>query len=228
MTIALAPANPVAVPPILPSGGESRFLLKPITWAGYLRLLEEVGDDGPRMAFLDGMVELMAPDFLHEDSTYVLGRMISDLIVELRMPARCLGSATFTRESVERGVEADQCYYLSNLDRLRGHKKGNLDLLPPPDLAVEVEITSSLLNKLKLYSGLGVPEIWGHDGTNLTILLLQKDGSYLTSDRSRAFPFLPLAAFRDQLARFDVENTAEATIAYREWLRAVVVPLYRA
>ncbi len=228
MTTAISAREPIATPSALPVGGESRFLLKPISWAGYLQLLDEVGNDGPRMAYLDGMVKLIAPDFLHEDWTFTIGRMISDLLVGLGIPARALRSSTFTRASVAKGIEADECFYLTKLEQLRGHKKGNLDILPPPDLMLEVEITSPLINKLKLYSGLGVPELWRHDGRQLTILLLQTDGSYQPSEQSRAFPFLPIAAFHDQLARFDPDEVIESTIAYREWVRDVVLPLYQA
>ena len=228
MTIAATVAESVALPTAEPAGGESRFLLRPMTWQGYLRLLDEVGNAGPRMAYLDGMVELMAPDFLHEDLSYVLGRMVTDLVVGLQIPARGLRSSTFTKESLERGVEPDECFYLTDLYRLTGQKKGNLDILPPPDLVVEVEITSSLLDKLRLYSGLGVPEIWRYDGRQFTILLLGADGNYLASERSRAFPWLPLAGFVQQLAAFDPTRETEWNIRFRDWVRDVVTPLYRA
>ena len=207
--------------------GESRFLIHGLNWTKYEQLLELLGDDGPRMAYLDGVVELMAPDFLHEDSTYILGRMVTDLVVGLGISARGLRSSTFTRQSVEGGVEPDECFYLTNIDQLRGHKKGNLDVLPPPDLVVEVEITSSLLDKLKLYAGLEVPEIWRYDGTDLTILLLQPDGTYTAAAASRAFPFLPMAEFIAQLAQFDPSNETGWTIAYRAWVLDVVAPLYQ-
>lgn len=207
--------------------GERRFVLYHIDWTGYEKLQEMFGDDGPRMAYLNGTVELMAPDILHEESKHILGRMVVDLVVGLRIPAKGLGSTTFTRQSLGRGLEPDECYYLTNLDRLRGQKKGDLDLLPPPDLVVEVEISSSLLDKLALYRGLGIPEIWRYDAKTLTILLLQADGSYAPSQRSRAFPFLPMLDFVRQLQGYDGGNDTEWTIAYRAWVQEVVAPLYR-
>ena len=222
----ITPRSAIATPTPA-SRGETRFLLYPMDWVGYQKLREILGDEGPRMAYLNGVVELMAPDFLHEESSHILCRMVSDLIVGLGILAKGLGSSTFTRDSVEHGVEPDECFYLTNIDRVVGQKKGNLDILPPPDLVIEVEITSSLLDKLKLYAGLGVPEIWRYDGSILTILLLQFDSTYAVSTTSRAFPFLPLAGFVDQLARYDPANETGWTIAYREWVRAVVTPLYQ-
>ena len=227
MSLSPITAPPPATAPVQAAAGETRFLLQPINWAGYLKLVEILGDHGPKKAYLEGAVEFMTPDFLHEESTYILGRMVSDLIVGLGIPSKGLRSSTFTRAAVEHGVEPDECFYLTNIDQVVGQKKGNLDILPPPDLVVEVEITSSLLDKLKLYAGLSVPEIWRYDGSILTILLLQPDATYAISTTSRAFPFLPVASFVDQLTRYDPANETGWTIAYRAWVRDVVAPLYQ-
>ena len=227
MSLSTSIPRPSPAPSAPASAGESRFLLYPINWVGYQQLRELTGNDGPRIAYLDGMVELMTPDFLHEESTYQLGRMVTDLIVGLGIPAKGLRSSTFTRDSVEHAVEPDECFYLTNIDRIVGQKKGDLDILPPPDLVIEVEITSSLLDKLRLYAGLGVPEIWRYDGSHLTILLLRPDATYAPAPTSRAFPFLPMPGFLDQLASYDPANETGWTISYRAWVRDVVAPLYQ-
>ena len=91
---------------------------------------------------------------------------------------------------------------------------------------IEVEITSPLLNKLAIYAGLGVPEIWRHDDRTLTVLLLQPDGTYAESSTSRAFPFLPMAAFAGQLDKRDPLNDTRWARAFRVWVREVVAPLH--
>ncbi len=227
-TTSIVPPKPVAPPAAESTSGELRFLLYNINWDGYEKLLEVFGDDGPRMSYLDGMVELMAPDLLHEYSKYVLGRMVSDLIVGLRIPANGYGSSTFKKRDAERGLEPDECFYLTNRQAVWGMKKGDLDVIPPPDLVIEVEISSSLLDKLDIYAGLGFPEVWRYDGANLIVLLLRADGTYAPSAQSRAFPFLPLDEFARQLANYDPEIETEWTIAYREWVRVVVAPLSQA
>ena len=180
------------------------------------------------MAYLDGTVELMSPHMLHERFGSLLGMMVEALTEELDIPRNALGSTTFFKQSVDRGAEPDECYYLSNIDRLVGQEKGDLDLLPPPDLVIEVEITSALLDKLRIYAGLGVPEIWRHDGQVLTVLCLQPDGSYTNSTGSRAFPFLPMDAFAQQLQGYDLTQETRWIKAFRVWVRDVVAPLYQA
>ena len=104
----------------------------------------------------------------------------------------------------------------------------DFDVDPPPDLAIEVEITNSILNKLEIYARLGVPELWRFDGEILSVWLLQADGSYAESARSAAFPFLPM----DEVSRFllDPDMSDEETRwgrSFRAWVREVLLPIYR-
>ena len=229
MTISSSTAT-VAPTPVAEesSVAESRFLLHCLDWQGYEKLLKIFGDDGPRVSYLDGVVELMSPGPLHEGYSELLNRMIWDLIVELRIPARSMGSTTFKRRGQKRGLEPDKCFYLSKVASLRGQDLSSLKPLPPPDLAIEVEMSSPLLDKLAIYAGLGVPEIWRYNQDGLTILLLRPDRSYHVSERSLAFPWLPLDEFRQRLATFDFDQESAWFHAYRIWLREVITPLYQA
>ena len=220
---AAAPTAPPTRPALDP---ESRFLLPSLSWAGYESLLAEVGGH-LRINYLEGMAELMSPGPIHEQFGYVLGRMVSDLIVELDIPAKGQRSTTFRRRDLERGLEPDECFYLESLALLRGRDIEAIDPLPPPDLVIEVEVTSPLVNKLAIYAGLGVPEIWRHDGGGLTILLLGPDGRYSPSARSLAFPFLPMDGFRAPLAAYDPDAETAWMRAYRGWVRDVVAPLHQ-
>ncbi len=217
----------IVTPPAVMDSGELRFLIEEIGWAGYLKLLEAFTDCGPRMAYLDGTVEQMTTGPRHERFKNILGRMIIDIVVELCIPANALGSTTFKRESLKRGVEPDECYYLANLDRLEDEEHIDLEVVPPPDLVIEVEITSPLLDKLAIYAGLGVPELWRYNGRDLTLLLLQPDGSYAESPRSRAFPFLPMEAFAHHLKNYTPKQESRWALTYRTWVREVVAPLHQ-
>ena len=206
---------------------ESRFLIHCLDWNGYEQLLSIFSDAGPRISYLDGEAELMSPGPIHEQFSYILGRMVSDLLVELRIPANGYGSTTFRRRSAKVGLEPDECFYLTNRQALHGQTKTDLDAMPPSDLVIEIEITSALLPKLAIYAGMRVPEIWRYDGSVVTILLLQPDGSYLAADQSRALPFLPLGEFGQQLAAYDPSFETDWFIAYRRWVREVVLPLHQ-
>ena len=223
-TAPIAPPAPPAPPPAMPVGGETRILIPSLSWDGYENFLAEIGDGHLRISYLEGMAELMSPGPIHEQFGYILGRMVSDLIVELNIPAKGQRSTTFRRPELGRGVEPDECFYLESLASLRGRNIAT-DPLPPPDLVIEVEVTSPLVNKLAIYAGLGVPEVWRHDRCGLTILLLGPDGQYTASGRSRAFPFLPMDGFRAQLAAYDPEAETAWTRAYRAWVRETVAPL---
>ena len=99
-------------------------------------------------------------------------------------------ASTTWKNKAEKAKEADACYYIANFERIRG-KTINLEVDPPPDLAVEVEVSRSAINSLNIYAAIGVPEIWRFDGEDLHIHIRQEDGSYLESDRSLALPFVP-------------------------------------
>ena len=210
------------------SGAESRFLLHCLDWQGYEKLLKLFGDDGPRVSYLDGVVELMSPGMIHEQDSQVLSNMVTILTVELDIPAKAQGSTTIRRRGRKRGLESDQCYYLASLHLLRGQDLEKLEPVPPPDLAIEVEFSSPLLDKLDIYAGLGVPEIWRYNKDGLTVLRLQPDGKYLASEQSLAFPWLPMDGFRAQLAAYDPDAETTWTRAYWTWVREVVAPLYQA
>jgi Uma2 family endonuclease len=87
----------------------------------------------------------------------------------------------------EQGLEPDECYYVANERRVRGKRKLDLKKDPPPDLAVEVEVTRKILDRLEAYSKLGVREIWRLDGKSVTFLKLT-GGEYRSIKRSLAFP----------------------------------------
>ncbi len=208
-------------------GGERRFLIRDIGWDGYQALLEIFGDHGPRMAYAHGDVELMSPGLSRENHGRKLGRMVETVADEFEIPYRSAKSTTLKSREVDRGAEADESYYIASVGLLAGHREIDLELVPPPDLVIEVEITNSLLKKLDIYAKLRVPEIWRFDGEKLTVLLLNPEGAYTESTTSAAFPFLPM----DEVARFlldsDEGDEGRWFRAFRAWVRAVLIPLHR-
>jgi Uma2 family endonuclease len=207
--------------------GERRFVIYNVGWEGYQNLLKIVGDHGPRLTYSRGSVELMSPLIPHEGYSRRLGRIVETVAEELEIPIRPARSTTLNREDLDRGLEPDESYFVASVGRIGNRMELNLEVDPPPDLAIEVEITNSILNKLEVYARLGVPELWRFDGEILTVLLLQPDGSHAVSDRSASFPFLPM----DEVARFlhDPEMSDESRWgrSFRTWVREVLLPIYR-
>ena len=209
--------------------GERRFILYNVGWQGYQTLLRLFEENGPRLTYDRGNVELMAPVILHERPKKLLAYIVEAITDELEIRRVGAGSTTYSSEILERGVEPDDCFYLANAHRLRQYPKGyHMDptVDPVPDLAIEIEITVSILDKIAIYAALGLPEIWRHDGRTLRVVLLQPDGTYAESDVSASFPFVALADVRRLLEENDGTDDTRWGRSVRAWVRDVVAPNY--
>ena len=168
---------------------ESRTLLRDVTWQQYVSLRD--GDEyrNTRMTFDRGSLELMSPSRLHERLRIVIGKCVDAWFEELDIPYQSCGSTTFRREDLERGLEPDNCYYIRNVSVVQDRAE-ELDLTidPPPDLVLEVDVTSSSLNRMSIYAALGVPEIWRWQHDKLQVYSLGADGRYVTASDSLAVP----------------------------------------
>jgi len=140
--------------------------------------------------------------------------------MERGIPIGSLGSTTFRRKDLAKGLEPDECYYIQHESAVRGKKRIELPADPPPDLAVEIDITHREIDRESIYAALGVPEIWVFDGQRLSAIVLS-EGKYRASETSAAFAFLQVA----DLERFIgmVEKTDETTVmrAFRDWIRGL-------
>ncbi|MBD2258675.1 Uma2 family endonuclease [Pseudanabaena sp. FACHB-2040] len=196
-----------------------RVLLQNISWRTYQSLVRDFENQpAMRLTYDRGLLEIRMPLDPHETYKKLLGRLVEALTEELGLEIRSLGSRTCDREDLERGLEPDQCYYIQNEPAVWDKAQIDLSQDPPPDLAIEVDITSSSIDRLAIYTALGVPEVWRYNGQSLTIYRL-KHQQYQPCDFSLAFPLL---------ARADVEkfltlrtSTKENALIrlFRDWVR---------
>ena len=147
--------------------------------------------------------------------------MIETATEELGIPISSASSTTLKAEWKERGLEADESYYVANEPRVRGRDEIDLRVDPPPDLAIEVDISTSSLDQLSIYADLGVPEVWLCDGTTLKVYQLQPDGTYAQQARSPSFPFLPLEEIERFLARRDETDETTWIRSFRAWVKTI-------
>jgi Uma2 family endonuclease len=197
---------------------EQRFRLSGIDWPSYVAFSDLLGERHIRVTYDRGEMELMTVSPEHERSKHLLGRLIEALTEELDIDIAGYGSMTCRRERQERALEPDECYWITHEEAVRGRTEIDFDEDPPPDLVLEVEISRSLLDRMRLYATLGVPEVWRWDGQTLRVCLLGKDGRYRENHASRAFPFLPVA----ELVRFlSLEGRSETRLIreFRAWVR---------
>lgn len=125
---------------------------------------------------------------------------------------------TLKRQDMSVGKEPDSCYYIQNEARVRGKTTIDLTQDPPPDLAIEIDITNSSLNQLALYADLGVPEIWRYDGRRLKIYQLQKK-EYIECDYSPTFPLLPATKVEEFIEQCQTTGVITSVRQLREWVR---------
>ena len=145
--------------------------------------------------------------------------MIEAYTEELVIPIRSGKSTTLKSELKQKGLEPDECYYIANEPKVRKLDDIDLSVNPPPDLAIEVDISSSSLDQLGIYAALGVPEVWICDGAHLKIYRLHPDGEYAIQDRSPAFPSLPSETILDFLAKRNSTDETSWIRSFRQWVK---------
>ncbi len=205
----------------IPLAERQHIVLDDMSWDFYERLLEEIGDRPLRVTFDEGSIEIMSPLPEHESPKKAIAGLIELLTIELNIPMRRFGSSTFRREDTQKGLEPDECYYLANADRVRGMKEFDPTVYPPPDLAIEVDITRRSIPRQPIYAALGVPELWRFDGKRIHILQLSSEGRYREVDASPAFPFLPMQEFQKFMDRMETEEQTSVLRSFRNWIASL-------
>ncbi|MBD2450631.1 Uma2 family endonuclease [Nostoc sp. FACHB-152] len=193
--------------------------LSGISWQTYENLLNELSASRRlRLTYNRGNLEIMVPSPEHERYKKILGRFVETLSEELEISIDPLGSTTFKRpDSI--GAEPDECFYIGNINVIRGKKRIDLQLDPPPDLVIEIDITSGSKNRFEVYAAMGVPEIWLYNGTKFTINILQNN-EYVSVNQSLAFPNLPLLEIADFLAQVEQKDYLDLVREFRNWVKS--------
>jgi Uma2 family endonuclease len=197
-----------------------RLVLDDVDWRTYTRLLRTFAERRSiRLTYDRGRLEIMSPLHEHESDTDMLGRFVVVLTEELGLPIKAGRSTTFRKRKKQRGLEPDNSYWIANEPSVRGKRRIDLDVDPAPDLAMEIDATSSSLNRMEIYAALQVPEVWRIDNETLSFQVLGSDGKYHEVKESRSFPGLkpsdlvPFLALRDQMD----ENAVVRE--FRAWVR---------
>jgi Uma2 family endonuclease len=198
-------------------------VLHDIDWGTYTRLLRAL--HGPRrfrLTYDRGSLEIMSPLWEREEPAYLLGRFIDILTEELHLPCRAGRSVTLRRKRKQRGLEADNCYWMANAARLQGRRHLDLRTDPPPDLAIEVEVTHSAVDRMNIYAALGVPEVWRLSVAGLAFHILEGSG-YQVRPNSLSFPQLAAADFGGFLAQLGQSDDTTLARQFRDWVRQVLL-----
>jgi len=158
----------------------------------------------------------------HESYKRWLGRLIEIVTEELDLEIRSLSASTWSRKDLAKGVDADECYYIQNEAAIRGKMVIDLMVDPPPDLAIEVDITSLSLPRLPIYRALGVPEIWRFNGERI-VFLQWVAGEYQTTDRSAALPGVTVDAVQYLIEQARERGETSWAKTVRQWAREQLI-----
>jgi Uma2 family endonuclease len=192
MIVAKAPPQPEQQQPELPQP-ERRVLLRDVSWEMYqsLRLIEQ--NYHLRMTYDRGLLEIMSPSRKHERVSYLIGRMIDEWTMHHDIDIGAGRNTTFNRKDLDRGLEPDNCYWITHEPDIRDREEFDLAIDPPPDLAIEVDVSRLSISKLPIYASLGVPEIWRWRYEALEILRLNEQSEYVIQQASLELPRFPIA-----------------------------------
>ena len=199
---------------IVVSPPEQRIVLNNITWDMYEQLLATHRDRSvPRFTYDRGSLEIISPSAEHEELKRMVALFVEVIAEEMNINVRGLGSTPFRREDLQRGFEPDACFYAQSATRIRGKTELDLTIDPPPDVVIEVDLTSPSLPKFSILAQLGVPEVWRYDGRQWQIFQLVGE-EYVKQLQSTAFPALTEEVMT---ALLDESRSLERLV----WLRRV-------
>ncbi len=199
---------------------DQRFRLGAVDWPSYRAIADALRGRHVRVTYDRGTLELMTISRWHAQLSRLLGRLVFVLAEEAGKPLSSAGDMTCEREDLQRAVEPDECFYIDGEPKIRGKVEIDLSVDPPPDLAIEVEVSRSAASRLPIYAALGVPEVWRYDGRTLQVLHLAPAEGYEPADHSRYFPSVKIAAIVGALARRDELDEVALVNAFRSAVRS--------
>jgi len=194
------------------------FELNGISWKTYESLVNDLNEQHISVTYDDGRMVLMSPLPRHERIKKVFSSLFTLIIVERDIDIASFGSTTWKHKRLKKGLEPDECFYIQHEPLVRARFDIDLRKDPPPDLAVEVDITHHPADRLRIYAALGVNEVWRYDGEQVRFLKLQADRTYREIERSDAMPWLSADDLNRHLAMLESMSERAMLRAFRAWL----------
>src|SRR6478672_2285929 len=193
-----------------------QLLLEDVSWQQLESILTELGESrAARLSYSNGRLEIMVPLPEHEKAKEIIGDIVKILLEEQQIAFEALGSTTLKNEHMTQAVEPDTCFYIQNQAAVIGKNRLDMSIDPPPDLAIEIDLTSR--TQLDNYQILGVPELWRYARRGLQINVLQA-GRYVESDFSPALPCIPIVELVNRyVQQSQVAGRTQAIQAFKSW-----------
>ncbi|HMF13730.1 MAG TPA: Uma2 family endonuclease [Gemmataceae bacterium] len=190
-----------------------------LTWEDYRRISDAFRGIQVRITNDRGKLEIMGTSLVLEVWNELLAMFVRVLAEEAQMTIRSAGHTTLERQDLDRSIEPDHGFYLENEHLVRANSNLDLSKDPPPDLAIETEVSRRAVKQLPIYEALRVPEVWRSDGKKVTFYVLQPDGKYVVAERSRNFPFLRADDLLPFLLKWGQTDETTLLREFRTWVR---------
>jgi len=223
------PPSPAASTETTTVPGEERGVMRDVSYDLYNLLSSSLSEHTSiRLAYDGKDIEVMVVGPIHDQLKELMGTFVNEVSDGLEIDCRALGSTTWKRAAPERGLEADQCYYfdaakLAASAAAVSLRSNDVADYPNPDLAVEIDISRSKIDRPGIYAALAVSEVWRYQDEAVTIEQLQADGAYATAAASRFLHVRP-----DEVTRWLTDgldaNRRDWVRRLREWVRDVLRP----
>ena len=181
----------------------SQIIIPNLSWQDFEQILIDLAEKrSSRITYYRGTLEIMSPLALHERPHRIIADIVKVILDIQGRDWEDFGSTTLKRPEIA-GIEPDTCFYIQNADRVKGCTNLDLKQYPPPDLAIEADVTSK--TTLDAYEAMGVPEVWIYRNKQLKIYLLSNQG-YVETAKSPIFPSLPLTELIPQLVQKAIDE----------------------
>lgn len=200
-----------------PTCSDRRVVLHGVSWQTYLDLSEARSEGLVRLSYHRGVLEIMTLSHLHERLSRFLHRFVVEITLELGFELASAGSATMHAPRMDVGAEADESYFIRHEDVIRDREEFDPEVDPPPDLVVEVDLSSSSSRRMLVYAELGIPEVWRYDGEHLVFKSRGDDGQYHPIERSLSFPALRCADLEPFVKRHGTKGENALAEEFRQW-----------
>ncbi|MEM8718797.1 MAG: Uma2 family endonuclease [Cyanobacteria bacterium P01_G01_bin.39] len=207
----------VALSKIVVKPGQ-QLLLQDISWSDFEQVLADLGEHrGSRISYSNGELEIMVPLPEHEKHKEIIGDIVKILLEQLEIDFESLASTTFKNQQMGQAIEADACFYINNHQAVIGKDRLDLTIDPPPDLAIEIDITNR--TQFNNYLLLKVPELWRYSRKGFQIYLNQGD-RYIESKTSPNFPHIPIVELVERHTKqAQVEGRSKAIRSLKRWVK---------
>ena len=196
------------------------LVLTDVSWDEYEQLIAELGEGyAVRVSYDHGRLEIMSPSSKHEKYSELMLGLVDVIADVMDYDLESFGSTTFKSQKLAKGSEPDTCFYIQKAASVTGKDTLDLAVDPPPDIAVEVDISHKSFLKFTFYAEIGVPEIWRCDDKGVEIYHLTGQ-RYVEAQVSRAFPFLTSDTLSEYLELAKTKSRASVLRSFRLWLRS--------